>query len=104
MCGESHWRAASNKGRKTAKLDETGLEIAGCQHGLAQWAVNMYQGELYCYAHYIQVKKMIPARVAFFWEDIVCKYWKWAKKAGGVEGSRMRPALSVMHAIGHARY
>ena len=44
MCGESHWRAASNKGRKTAKLDETGLEIAGCQHGLAQWPVNMYQG------------------------------------------------------------
>lgn len=44
MCVESHWRAASNKGRKTAKLDETGLEIAGCRHGLAQWAVNMYQG------------------------------------------------------------
>lgn len=66
MCGESHWRAASNKGRKTAKLDETGLEIAGCRHGLAQWAVNMYQGELYGYAHYIQVKKMIPAGVAFF--------------------------------------
>ena len=104
MCGESHWRAASNEGRKTAKLDETGLEIAGCRHGLAQWAVNMYQGDLYGYAHYIQVKKIIPARVAFFWQDIVCKYWKWAKKAGGVEGSRMRPALSVMHAIGHARY
>jgi len=101
MCGESHWRAASNKGRKTAKLDETGLEIAGCRHGLAQWAVNMYQGELYGYAHYIQVKKMVPARVAYFWEDIVCKYWKWAKKAGGVEGSRMRPALSVMHAKAH---
>lgn len=41
MCRESHWRAASNKGRKTAKLDETGLEIAGYRHGLAQWAVNM---------------------------------------------------------------
>lgn len=61
MCGESHWRAASNKGRKTAKLDETDLEIAGCRHGLAQWAVNMYRGELYGYANYIHVKKMIPA-------------------------------------------
>lgn len=101
MCGESHWRAASNKGRKTAKLDETGLEIAGCRHGLAQWAVNMYQGELYGYANYIHVKKMIPAGVAYFWEDIVCKYWKWAKKAGGVEGSGMKPALSVMHAKAH---
>lgn len=101
MCGESHWWAASNKGRKTAKLDETGLEIAGCRNGLAQWAVNMYQGELYGYANYIHVKKMIPAGVTYFWEDIVCKYWKWAKKAGGVEGSGMKPALSVMYAKAH---
>ena len=28
-CGDSHWRAANNRGRKSAKLDETGLEIAG---------------------------------------------------------------------------
>lgn len=28
-CGDSHWRAANNHGRKAAKLDETGLEIAG---------------------------------------------------------------------------
>ena len=37
----------------------------------------------------------------FFWEDIVCKYWKWARKAGGLEGSDMKPALSVMHAKAH---
>ena len=28
-CGDSYWRAANNRGRKSAKLDETGLEIAG---------------------------------------------------------------------------
>ena len=28
-CGDSHWRAANNRGIKSAKLDETGLEIAG---------------------------------------------------------------------------
>ena len=28
-CGDSHWRAANNHGRKAAKLDETGLQIAG---------------------------------------------------------------------------
>ena len=28
-CGDTHWRAANNGGRKSAKLDETGLEIAG---------------------------------------------------------------------------
>lgn len=101
MCGESHWRAAQNTARKKAKLDETGLEIAGCRHGLSQWAVNMYQGEIYGYAHFIQTKKMYPAGVKFFWEDVVCKYWKWAGKVGGLKELNMKPALSVMHAKAH---
>lgn len=100
MCGDSYWKAAQNTARKRGKLDETGLEIAGCRHGLAQWAVNMYQGEIYGYAHYLQCKKMFPAGVNYFWEDIVCKYWKWAKKVGGAEMS-MKPALSVMHSKAH---
>ena len=40
----------------------------------------MFQGELYGYAHFLQVQKMAPADVKFFWEDVVCKYWKWAGK------------------------
>lgn len=74
----------------------------GCRHGLAQWAVNMFQGELYGYANFIHQKKMIPASVNYFWEDIVCKYWKWAEKAGGLENCGMKPALSVMHAKAHS--
>ena len=45
---------------------------------------------------------MIPAGVKYFWEDIVCKYWKWATKAGGLENCDMKPALSVMHAKAHS--
>ena len=86
---------------KKAKQDETGLEIAGCRHGLAQWAVNMYYGELYGYAHFIQQKKMLSAPVKYFWEDVVCQYWKWAQKVDGVSTSAMMPALSVMHAKAH---
>ena len=100
MCGESHWKAVQNTPGRRSKVDETGLEIAGCRHGLAQWAVNMYQGEIYGYAHYLQSKKMLPAGVKYFWEDIVCKYWKWAGKVGGSE-MNMKPALSVMHAKAH---
>lgn len=100
MCGESHWKAAQNAPRRRAKVDETRLEIAGCHHGLAQWAVNMYQGEIYGYALYLQSKKMLPAGVKYFWQDIVCKYWKWAGKIGGPEMT-MKPALSVMHAKAH---
>ena len=66
MCGESHWKAAQNAPRRRAKFDETGLEIAGSRHGLARWAVNMYQGEIYGYAHYLQSKKMLPAGVKYF--------------------------------------
>ena len=44
---------------------------------------------------------MIPAGVKYFWEDIVCKYWKWARKAVGLEGSDMKPALSIMHGKAH---
>lgn len=95
MCGESRWKAAQNTARQKKNLDETGLEIAGCRHGLAQWAVNMFQGEIYGYANYIQAKKMLPAGVRFFWEDIVCRYWKWASKIGREETKTMRPALSV---------
>ena len=40
--------------------------VIGCRHGLAQWAVNMFQGELFGYANYIHLKKMIPAGVNFF--------------------------------------
>ena len=36
MCGESHWKAAQNTPRRRAKVDETGVEMAGCRHGLAQ--------------------------------------------------------------------
>ena len=42
---------------------------------------------------------MIPAGVKYFWEDIVCRYWKWARKAGGREGSDMKPSLSIMHGL-----
>jgi hypothetical protein len=84
-------------------LDETGLEIAGCRHGLAQWAVNMFRGEIYGYANYIRVFKMIPNNTEYMWEDVMCKYWKWAKNIpnNSMEQQSMKPALSVMHAKAH---
>ena len=83
--------------KKKARQDETGLEIAGCRHGLAQWAVNMYYGELYGYAHFLQQKRMIPSSVTFFWQDVVCQYWKWLQKIDNTSSNSMKPALSVMH-------
>lgn len=65
-CGDTEWKAARNKRCKIAKLDETGLDIAGCRHCVAQFAVNMNQGELYGYAHYILTKKFLKKPLIFF--------------------------------------
>lgn len=88
--------------RKKKHLDETGLTITGCRHGIAQRAVNMFYGEVYGYAHYLQINDMIPRKVSFFWEDVVCRYWPWLKKKDPVSASKMSPALSVMHGKAHS--
>ena len=33
--GDSNWRAAGNVIKKKRNLNETGLKISGCRHGLA---------------------------------------------------------------------
>lgn len=101
-CGESHWHAARNTLKKKKRLDETGLTITGCRHGIAQQAVNMFYGEVYGYAHYLQIQDMIPRKVTYFWEDVVCKYWPWLMKNDPLSASKMKPALSVMHGKAHS--
>lgn len=54
-------------------------------------------GELYIYANVMHRKNVIPPGIKYFREDIVCKYLKWAGKAGGLENCDMKPASSVMH-------
>ena len=102
MCGETNWRAAGNILRKKKNVAETGLEIAGCRHALAQKAVNMFQGEVYGYAHFLQCNYFIPKNVEFFWYDVVCKYWPWLEKHDKINKNKMKPALSVMHAKAHS--
>lgn len=62
----------------------------------------MFYGEVYGYAHYIQIQDMIPRKVTYFWEDVVCKYWPWLMKKDPQSASKMKPALSVMHGKAHS--
>lgn len=55
-CGDSIGRAACNKLKKQKNVNETGLEIAGCRHSIAQRAVSMKHREAHGYAHYVQKK------------------------------------------------
>ena len=101
-CGETTWRAAGNTGKKKKNLDETGLEILGCRHSIAQSAVSMFYGEIYGYAHYLHRVFCLPRKVQFLWYDVVCKYWPWLIKKDPVTAQVMKPALSVMHAKAHS--
>ena len=40
--------------RRKASLDETGFEYCVCRHGIAQYGVNMFRGEIFGYAYYLQ--------------------------------------------------
>ena len=100
-CGTSNWKAARNNANSRAKLDETGLEVAGCRHAFALAAVNMYQRELFGCAHYLQIHRLLPQGVKFMWQDVICKYWPWftslPKELSPPEAFLMKPALSIMH-------
>ena len=91
-CGDTTWRAAGNFLKKK-NLDETGLELLGCRHGLAQGSINMFYGEVYGYAHYLQKICLVPRKVQFMWYDIICKYWSWLRKQDPVCAQNMKPAL-----------
>ncbi|XP_028403336.1 uncharacterized protein LOC114526041 [Dendronephthya gigantea] len=102
MCGDSTWRAARNRPGKKKNLDETGLEILGCRHTVAQAAVNMFQGEIYSYAHYLQKHVLTKNNGMFLWYDVVCQYWPWLIKHDPVLADQTKPGLSVMHAKAHS--
>lgn len=85
-----------------AKLDETGLEVATCRHVIAQKALNMYRGEVFGYPLYLIKNFMVQRNVKFCFADVMCKLWPFICKNEPSLASKIRPALSVMHAKGHA--
>lgn len=101
MCGDTTWRAARNSGGKKKNLDETGLEILGCRHSIAQAAVNMFRGEIYNYAYYLQKNVLAGNNTMFMWYDVICQYWPWLVKHDQVLSNKIKPGLSVMHAKAH---
>lgn len=45
-CGTTRWKAAKAASKTMVHLDETGLEVGGCRHGLGLKALNMFRGEM----------------------------------------------------------
>lgn len=122
MCGTSRWKAAKSTSKTMKNLDETGVVVSCCRHQIAQKAVNMFRGEMYvtvciCYSifdniqlshrygytHYLHINDFIQRKTKYLWQDVVCQYWPWAKKAAlsTPAALEIKPCLPAMHAKAH---
>ncbi len=76
-----------------------------CRHGVLLCALNMYRGEIFAYALYLQ-EKLASRQITFFCMDVTCKYWPYlqrvAKSCPELQHLlNMKPFLSVFHAKAH---
>lgn len=105
VCG-GEWSAARETSQRSAsKVDEEGLELAVCRHGVLLCALNMYRGEIFAYPLYLQ-EKLASRQITFFCMDVTCKYWPYlqrvAKSCPELQHLlNMKPFLSVFHAKAH---
>ncbi|KAG1952334.1 hypothetical protein F2P79_010255 [Pimephales promelas] len=110
LCGASQWTAAKELAKKSSsKLDEEGLEIAVCRHGIFLMALNMFRGEIFAYPLFLQKKlaDMSQGKIKFFCSDVACKYFPYvqrvSKQCPELQSLLdMHPFLSVMHAKAHS--
>ncbi|KAK0145376.1 hypothetical protein N1851_015722 [Merluccius polli] len=74
------FQAAKEKARKSCEtLDEEGLEVAVCRHGVLLKALNMFRGEMMAYPLKLQVD-LASHHPSFFCMDVTCKYTPYLKK------------------------
>ncbi|KAF3842716.1 hypothetical protein F7725_001565, partial [Dissostichus mawsoni] len=92
--------------KSRAKVDEEGLQIAVCRHGILLQGLNHYRGEIYAYPMFLQKELAEVANATFFCMDVACRYWPYLEKMAAKLPelqplTEMKPFLSVMHAKAH---
>ncbi|XP_035528808.1 uncharacterized protein LOC118336301 [Morone saxatilis] len=105
-CGGEWSAARETSQRSSSKVDETGLELAVCRHGVLLAALNMFRGEIFAYPMFLQQLLASKHDVTFFCMDVVCKYWPYLQRISTncpelQPLQNMRPFLSVVHAKAH---
>ncbi|XP_055789100.1 uncharacterized protein LOC129861926 isoform X2 [Salvelinus fontinalis] len=81
VCGASQWTAAKESSRKTNnKLDEEGLEVAVCRHGILLRSLNMMRGEIFAYPLFLQKELSGSRNIQFMCTDVICKFWPYLTK------------------------
>ncbi|XP_069163498.1 uncharacterized protein [Procambarus clarkii] len=105
-CGVSLWKAARNEPYTHKSLDQTGISLASCRHGVILKMCNMTRGEVFGYAHYLHINYFKSAK--YICQDIICQYWPWALKIQEKNKKftllETKPFLGVLHAKAHAWY
>ncbi|XP_069176403.1 uncharacterized protein [Procambarus clarkii] len=105
-CGVSLWKAARNEPYTHKSLDQTGISLASCRHGVILKMCNMTRGEVFGYAHYLHINYFKSAK--YICQDIICQYWPWALKIQEKNKKftllGTKPFLGVLHAKAHAWY
>ncbi|XP_066911104.1 uncharacterized protein, partial [Clytia hemisphaerica] len=99
-CG-GEWSAARNTERKRKSVDDTGLYVASCRHQYGLKSINMKRGEIYAYPAYLLTNFILPNKVEYLFTDVMCKLWPYLCKVDSNLPSKIKGALSVMHAKGH---
>ena len=108
VCGKSQWTAARETAKKSgSKVDEGGVEVAVCRHGILFKALNIFRGEIFAYPLFLQKEVALGHNIPYFCTDIMCKYYPYLQKVREafpdlVPLLQMKPFLSVMHAKGHS--
>ena len=108
VCGKSQWTAARETAKKSgSKVDEEGVEVAVCRHGILFKALNMFRGEIFAYPLFLQKELAMAYKIQFICTDIMCKYYPYLQKVCKSFPELLpllqnRPFLSVMHAKGHS--
>ncbi|XP_026033790.1 uncharacterized protein LOC113028028 [Astatotilapia calliptera] len=105
VCGGEWSAARETSQRSSSKVDEEGLELAVCRHGVLLRALNMYRGEIFAYPLYLQ-QKLANRHITFFCMDVTCKYWPYLERVTKSCPElqhllSMKPFLSVFHAKAH---
>ena len=62
----------------------------------------MFRGEIFGYPLYLLKHFAMERKVRFCFADVMCKLWKFATQHEQEISHVTEPALSVMHAKGHA--
>ncbi|KAK7945085.1 hypothetical protein WMY93_000813 [Mugilogobius chulae] len=80
-CGSSELVAAKESSVKSSKsLDEEGLEVAVCRHGILLRALNHFRGEIYAYPLILINDVASTSNVTFYCMDVTCKFDPYLQK------------------------